>query len=47
MGDIKLFRIDGGIAVELEGAALALGKPLQVLIEHNMEALFVSASLLQ
>jgi predicted transport protein len=40
MGDLKLFRIDNGTAVELQGMALALEKPLQVLIEHNMEALF-------
>lgn len=40
MGDLKLFRIDGGIAVELQGAALALERPLQVLIERNMEVLF-------
>jgi len=40
MGDLKLFRIDNGTAVELQGTALALERPLQVLIEHNMEALF-------
>jgi predicted transport protein len=40
MGDLKLFRIDNGTAVELQGAALALERPLQVLIERNMEALF-------
>ena len=40
MGDLKLFRIDNGAAVELKGAALALEKPLQSLIERNMEALF-------
>ena len=28
--DLKLFRIDGGAAVELLGTALALEKPLQV-----------------
>jgi hypothetical protein len=33
MGDLKLFRIDKGTAVELPGAALALERPLQVLIE--------------
>lgn len=40
MSDLKLFRIENGTAVELAGAALALEKPLQVLIENNMEALF-------
>src|SRR5215472_12907226 len=40
MGDLKLFRIDNGTAVELQGAALALERSLQVLIERNMEALF-------
>jgi predicted transport protein len=40
MGDLKLFQIGGGIAVELKGAALALERPLQVLIERNMEILF-------
>jgi predicted transport protein len=40
MSDLKLFRINNGIAVELAGAALALEKPLQVLIESNMEVLF-------
>jgi predicted transport protein len=40
MSDLKLFRIDGGKAVELLGAALAVEKPLQVLIESNMEVLF-------
>jgi predicted transport protein len=40
MGDLKLFRVKDGTAVELSGAALALEKPLQALIERNMEALF-------
>jgi predicted transport protein len=40
VSDLKLFRIENGTAVELPGAALALEKPLQVLIEHNMEVLF-------
>lgn len=40
MSDLKLFRIDNGSAVELLGAALALEKPLQVLIETNMDVLF-------
>lgn len=40
MSDLKLFRIDNGMAVELLGAALALERPLQVLIENNMDVLF-------
>jgi predicted transport protein len=40
MSDLKLVRIDNGAAVELQGTALALERPLQVLIERNMEALF-------
>src|SRR5829696_5435728 len=40
MGDLKLFRVQNGAAVELRGTALALEKPLQALIERNMEALF-------
>ena len=40
MSDLKLFRIDSGAAVELQGTALALERPLQTLIEHNMEVLF-------
>jgi hypothetical protein len=40
MGDLKLFQIGGGVAVELKGAALALERPLQVLMERNMEILF-------
>jgi predicted transport protein len=40
MGDLKLFRVQNGTAVELRGSALALEKPLQALIERNMEALF-------
>src|SRR5690348_2580850 len=40
MGDLKLFRIENGSAVELMGTALSLERPLQVLIERNMEALF-------
>jgi predicted transport protein len=40
MGDLKLFRVDDGVAVELLGTAVALEKPLQVLIERNMEVLF-------
>ena len=40
MSDLKLFRIDNGTAIELQGSALALEKPLQALIERNMEVLF-------
>jgi hypothetical protein len=40
MSDLKLFRIGDGTAVELLGTALALEKPLQVLIERNMDVLF-------
>lgn len=40
MGHLKLFQIDNGTAIELQGTALALEKPLQVLIERNMEILF-------
>jgi RecB family endonuclease NucS len=40
VSDLKLFRIGNGTAVELLGTALALEKPLQVLIENNMDVLF-------
>lgn len=40
MADLKLFRIEQGQAVELVGGSLGLEKPLQRLIERNMEALF-------
>jgi RecB family endonuclease NucS len=40
VSDLKLFRIENGIAIELPGAALAMEKPLRVLIENNMEVLF-------
>lgn len=40
MSDLKLFQIENGKAVELHGAALTLEKPLQTLIENNMEVLF-------
>lgn len=40
MSDLKLFRIDGGRASEVAGSAMALEKPLQSLIEANMEVLF-------
>lgn len=37
MSDIKLFRIVGGSAKEIEGTAAHLEKPLQSLIERNLE----------
>lgn len=40
MSDLKLFRIDGDRASEVTGAAMALEKPLQTLIERNMETFF-------
>jgi predicted transport protein len=40
VSDLKLFRIDAGHATEVVGSAMALEKPLQVLIERNMETLF-------
>jgi predicted transport protein len=40
MSDLKLFRIDGERASEISGAAMALEKPLQTLIERNMETFF-------
>jgi predicted transport protein len=40
MGDLKLFRIENGTVTELLGLAFALEKPLQQLIEQNMETLF-------
>ena len=39
MSDILLFRVDGGKAVALPGKASDLEKPLQNLIETNLEAL--------
>src|SRR5688572_17004653 len=40
MGDLKLFQLDQGKAVELTGTAMTLEKSLQTLIEGNMETLF-------
>src|SRR5271169_5790167 len=40
MSDLKLFRIDGERGSEISGAAMALEKPLQTLIERNMETFF-------
>ncbi|MCC7150601.1 MAG: DUF91 domain-containing protein [Rubrivivax sp.] len=39
MSDIKLFRLASGKAIELQGDASDLEKPLQTLIEANLEAL--------
>lgn len=39
MSDIKLFRVVAGKAVELQGDASDLEKPLQTLIEQNLETL--------
>jgi predicted transport protein len=39
MGDIKLFRLQAGKAVELQGDASDLEKPLQTLIEANLDTL--------
>jgi len=39
MGDLKLFRIENGTAAEFQGTALALERPLQVLIEQHGGAL--------
>ncbi|MGI5165693.1 hypothetical protein ACQEU3_15165 [Spirillospora sp. CA-253888] len=40
MSDLKLFRLDGGVAVELAAKTFTLEKYLQELIERNMETLF-------
>ncbi len=40
MSDLKLFRIDAGVATELTGSSVALEKSLQDVIERNMETLF-------
>ncbi|QIS17688.1 DUF5655 domain-containing protein [Nocardia terpenica] len=40
MSDLKLFRIDGGKAIELAGSSVALERYLQKIIESNMEVLF-------
>lgn len=39
MSDIKLFKVSAGIATELAGDASDLEKPLQLLIESNLETL--------
>lgn len=38
MSDLKLFRINAGTALEVQGSSLALEKSLQSLIENNLEA---------
>ncbi len=38
MSDLKLFRINAGTALEVQGSSLALEKSLQGLIENNLEA---------
>lgn len=38
MSDIKLFRLNGGSASEIKGSASDLEKPLQSLIENNLQA---------
>jgi len=39
MSDIKLFRLTGGMTTELQGDASDLEKPLQTLIERNLDVL--------
>lgn len=39
MSDIKLFRLTNGTATELQGNASDLEKPLQTLIEANLQPL--------
>lgn len=39
MSDIKLFRLQSGVATELQGSASDLERPLQTLIEANLEPL--------
>ena len=39
MSDIKLFRLQAGLATELQGDASDLEKPLQTLIEKNLDTL--------
>ncbi|TDL42477.1 DUF5655 domain-containing protein [Kocuria rosea] len=40
MSDVQLFRIDDGVATELEGSHALLEKHLQTVVENNMETLF-------
>lgn len=39
MSDLKLFRIDNGVAVEVEGSHMLLEKHLQNVVESNMEVM--------
>ena len=39
MSDIKLFRLQGGKAKEIQGVASGLERPLQTLLEENLEEL--------
>lgn len=39
MSDLKLFRLQGGKAEEIKGSASNLEKPLQTLIENNLESI--------
>ncbi|SFC59905.1 endonuclease NucS domain-containing protein [Streptomyces aidingensis] len=39
MGDLKLFRVTDGVAMEVPGASLAVERQVQSLIERNMEAM--------
>lgn len=39
MGDIKLFNINGGEVIELEGKSVAVEKSLQTLMERQLEAI--------
>ncbi len=40
MSDLKLFRLDHGVATEMTGGSVALEKALQTVIEANMDTLF-------
>ena len=40
MSDLKLFRLDKGVATEMTGGSVALEKALQTVIEANMDTLF-------
>jgi predicted transport protein len=39
LSDIKLFRLGNGVAIEIQGVASDLERPLQTLIEQNLEPL--------
>jgi len=40
VSDLKLFRLQGGVATEVAGSSIALERSLQTLVEQNMDALF-------